>query len=67
MKKILKFLNNDDFFAFLMFFMWCFPLLMIPFGNKTYEIPDNYHRKVDDSTNKNEWKSVPHPVIVRHR
>jgi hypothetical protein len=67
MKKILSILKSDGFFGFCMFFIWCLPLLMIPFNsNRTYKVSNIEYKKKSESK-KDEWHSVPHPVIVRHK
>ena len=67
MKKILSILKSDGFFGFCMFFIWCLPLFMIPFNpNRTYKV-SNIKYKEKSESKKDEWHSVPHPVIVRHK
>ena len=67
MKKILSILKSDGFFGFCMFFIWCLPLFMIPFNpNRTYKV-SNIKCKEKSESKKDEWHSVPHPVIVRHK
>jgi hypothetical protein len=40
---------------------------MIPFNpNRTYKVSNIEHKKKSESK-KDEWHSVPHPVIVRHK